>query len=424
TVGENSTIEYPYNYTITEPHKLMIGYDVLNDSEVDVEDSFNVDLLLSTDNDYTTIADNFQLDEVTINEVLSGESFYDELVVNLDTVIIPGIGSLPEGDYYVMFYIDNNDDIDEDNEEDNMAVTNGPISYGTTNLIPGAASSFTFPSVANTNQLQIATQIVNDGNEATGSAFNVDFVISADNDCSTMDDNYNLGSNTVTDILAPGASTNSTLNIDLDGEGIPFDDYWIFVFIDSGNAIGESNESDNIWVSDAEFDYFGGPYLIVDPQAFQFTALGGTQTINISSNVDWTITNNNNWFGINSLSGNGDAILTLTCQVNTVPAPRVGDFTTEGAEETIIATVSQEAGSNITYGDVDGTGMVDAYDASLVLQYVVGIPTGIDPFPIIVANVDGDTDITSYDAALILQYVVGIIDIFPVEEPARSNARD
>jgi len=424
TVGENSTIEYPYNYTIAEPHKLMIGYDVLNDSDIDVEDSFNVDLLLSTDNDYTTANDNFQLDEVTVNGVLSGESFYDELVVNLDTVVIPGIGSLPEGDYYVMFYIDNNDDIDEYNEEDNMAVTNGPISYGTTNLLPGDASSFTFPSVANTNQLQIVSQIVNDGNEATGSAFDVDFMLSADNDYTTTDDNYNLGSNTVTDILAPDAAANITLNIDLDLENIPVDDYWIIVFIDSGNAIGESNEYDNIWISDTEFDYLGVPYLTVDPQAFQFTLLGGTQSINISSNADWTITNNNNWFSINTLSGTGDALLTLTCQENMIPHPRNGNFSVAGAGEFISCSVSQEEGLDVTYGDIDDSGTVQAFDASLVLQYVVGIPIGIDPFPVVAADVDGDTDVLSYDAALILQYVVGIIDIFPVEEPARPNAKD
>ncbi|MDP8209783.1 MAG: dockerin type I domain-containing protein [Candidatus Electryonea clarkiae] len=424
TVGENSTIEYPYNYTITEPHNLMIGYDVLNDSNVDIEDSFNVDLLLSSDNDYTTTDDNFPLDEVTINGVLSEESFYDELIVNLDTVVIPGIGSLPEGDYFVMFYIDNNDDIDEYDEEDNFAVTTGPISVGVPNLLPGAASSFTFPYIANTNQMQVISQILNDGTEPTSGPFEVIFLLSADNDYTTTEDNYNLDTNVVNDILNPGVSVSTTMIIDLDEEDIPADDYWIFVFIDAGNAIAESNEYDNIWVSDAEFDYLGAPYLIVDPQIFQFTFLGGIQTMNISSNADWTITNNNDWFSFDTLSGTGDAVLTLTCDQNTVPVARTGNFSAAGANEFIICSVSQEEGSNIMYGDVDNTLIVDAYDASLVLQYVVGIPTGIDPFPIVVADVDGDGVVAAYDAGLIMQFVVGLIDIFPVEEPARSNARD
>ncbi|MCF7911896.1 MAG: hypothetical protein K9M99_05175 [Candidatus Cloacimonetes bacterium] len=425
TVGENSSIEYPYNYTITEPHNLMIGYEVLNDSNADVEDSFNVDLLLSSDNEYTTTDDNFRLDEITVTGgILAGESYSDELIVNLDTVVIPGVGSLPEGDYYVMFYIDNNEDIDEYDEEDNMAVTTNPISFGTVNLLPGDASSFTFPAVANSNDLQINAQITNDGNEATGDVFDVAFILSADYDYSTLDDNYNLGTNTVTEILMPGASTNSVFNIDLETTEVPADDYWIFFFIDSSNAIGENNEYDNIWVSDSEIDYLGAPYLIVDPLTYEFSYFGGTQNINISSNADWTVSCPSTWYSITPLTGNGDAVLTLTCQENTVPAARNQDFTVTGAGEFIFAGVSQEAGTNILYGDVDGTTVIDAYDASLVLQYVVGLPTGIDPFPIVVADVDDSDDISAYDAGLIMQYVVGIIDIFPVEETGRKNTTD
>jgi Viral BACON domain/CARDB len=425
TVGPESTIEFPYNYSIAEPHNLMIGYDVLNDSNVDIEESFNVELLLSIDDDYTTDDDNYQLDEITVTGgVLSEESFYDELIVNLDTVTIPGVGSLPEGSYFVMFFIDNNEDIDEYNEEDNLAVTTGPISFGTVNLLPGAASSFTFPAVANSNDLQITAQITNDGNEATGTDFDVAFLLSADYDFSTPDDNYNLGFNTVTEILQPGASTNSVFYIDLETTDVPADDYWIFFFVDATNAIGENNEYDNIWVSDTEIEYLGAPYLIVEPLTYEFIFLGGTQSINISSNAEWFVNSTSDWYSIDQLTGTGDAILTLTCQENTVPVARNQNFTITGAGEFIFASVSQEAGTNIMYGDVDNTLIVDAYDASLVLQFVVGLPTGIDPFPIIVADVDGSTDISAYDAGLIMQYVVGIIDIFPVEVPGRTISTD
>jgi len=71
-------------------------------------------------------------------------------------------------------------------------------------------------------------------------------------------------------------------------------------------------------------------------------------------------------------------------------------------------------------GDVSGDGAVSAYDAALVLQYVVGI---INKFPvemmgILVCNpgdVSGNGTVSAYDAALILQYVVKIIDKFPYE---------
>ncbi len=88
-------------------------------------------------------------------------------------------------------------------------------------------------------------------------------------------------------------------------------------------------------------------------------------------------------------------------------------------------------GQIVTYGDVDGNGDVESYDASISLQYFVGmdpIPQ-IDPLPwellrILAADVDGNGSVESYDASLILQYFVGIINVFPVEQNIRSRKFD
>jgi 5-hydroxyisourate hydrolase-like protein (transthyretin family) len=82
---------------------------------------------------------------------------------------------------------------------------------------------------------------------------------------------------------------------------------------------------------------------------------------------------------------------------------------------------------SIIYGDVDDNGIVEAYDASNVLQYVVCLEPDAVPLPwdeetILKANVDGNDLIGAYDASLILQYVAGVIDIFPVEEAGRHQA--
>jgi hypothetical protein len=73
----------------------------------------------------------------------------------------------------------------------------------------------------------------------------------------------------------------------------------------------------------------------------------------------------------------------------------------------------------VLYGDVTGDGVVDAYDAAILLQYSVGMnPVGA-PLPwtwqLISGDVSGDSCIDAYDAALVLQYSVGIINTFPVE---------
>ena len=64
------------------------------------------------------------------------------------------------------------------------------------------------------------------------------------------------------------------------------------------------------------------------------------------------------------------------------------------------------------YGDVNGDGKITSYDASLILQYVVG-NIGENALDINAADVDGNGKITSYDASLILQFVVGNISEFP-----------
>ncbi len=71
-------------------------------------------------------------------------------------------------------------------------------------------------------------------------------------------------------------------------------------------------------------------------------------------------------------------------------------------------------------GDVSLNGVVQAYDASLILKYVVN-PHGSDSLTALqrdVADVsrNGGPDtvaVTAYDASLILQYVVGFIEYFP-----------
>ncbi len=77
---------------------------------------------------------------------------------------------------------------------------------------------------------------------------------------------------------------------------------------------------------------------------------------------------------------------------------------------------------NPEYGDVDDNNIVQAYDASVVLQYSVGLDPipEIDPIPweesrITSADVDGNEEIEAYDASLILQYAVGLINQFPVQ---------
>ena len=78
---------------------------------------------------------------------------------------------------------------------------------------------------------------------------------------------------------------------------------------------------------------------------------------------------------------------------------------------------------NPLMGDVSLNGIIQAYDASLVLQYKVGTLT-LSPLQLKVADVSSDGSVTSFDASLILQYVAGINSVFPSEMKSRAVAAD
>lgn len=72
----------------------------------------------------------------------------------------------------------------------------------------------------------------------------------------------------------------------------------------------------------------------------------------------------------------------------------------------------------VIYGDVSGDRVVSAYDASLILRFIVGYPVDIPP---IHADVSGNGNVTPYDAALILRRVIEPSYRFPVEEPVAQR---
>ena len=86
-----------------------------------------------------------------------------------------------------------------------------------------------------------------------------------------------------------------------------------------------------------------------------------------------------------------------------------GDNVTQNVDYRNFATTGLQ---NPLLGDVSLNGQVRAYDASLVLQYLVPL-ISLTPLQRLVANVDNSAAIDNTDASLILQYVAGIILVLP-----------
>lgn len=57
---------------------------------------------------------------------------------------------------------------------------------------------------------------------------------------------------------------------------------------------------------------------------------GGTQEISISSNCNWTITNNSNWLAVTPTSGSNSQVISITAGKNETGSERVGVLTIKG----------------------------------------------------------------------------------------------
>ncbi|HEY5592573.1 MAG TPA: right-handed parallel beta-helix repeat-containing protein [Paludibacter sp.] len=84
------------------------------------------------------------------------------------------------------------------------------------------------------------------------------------------------------------------------------------------------------------------------------------------------------------------------------------------SDKVIYSPWKSSGSGNPLLGDVSLNGSVQAYDASLVLQNVVG-SLSLSSLQQQVADVSNNGTITSFDASLILQYVAGINSVFPGE---------
>ncbi len=123
---------------------------------------------------------------------------------------------------------------------------------------------------------------------------------------------------------------------------------------------------------------------------------------------------NNKEYGVNNVNKSFD-INALYCWWGSSTGPThssnpggTGDQISDSVNYIPFRTVSQ----NPVMGDVSLNGKVQAYDASLILQAIVGSIV-LNETQEQVADVSADGNITAWDASLILQYVSGIIQSFP-----------
>lgn len=76
-----------------------------------------------------------------------------------------------------------------------------------------------------------------------------------------------------------------------------------------------------------------------------FSSNGGSQSISVSSNVNWTVSENSSWVSVNTTSGSNNGTVNVTVSANTSSSSRSATITISGSGITRSVTVTQ-AGSN------------------------------------------------------------------------------
>jgi len=121
-----------------------------------------------------------------------------------------------------------------------------------------------------------------------------------------------------------------------------------------------------------------------------------------------------------------DLTMMRTLVIEDIPLKKDQQFTATLPQEINAPAQSYSVISNNTsfvpetptspfWGDVNGDGFVDSFDASLIMKYDVML-IGDNDLNLAAADVSGDGWVDSYDASLILKYDVMLITKFPVEE--------
>jgi hypothetical protein len=100
------------------------------------------------------------------------------------------------------------------------------------------------------------------------------------------------------------------------------------------------------------------PYLNIVETDLTIPAAGGYDTLFIQSNIDWTITNNNEWIDVSDSGGSGDGFVVVSSDGNTASLQRVAEIvvSADGTQPETISIV-QDAVWPVTMDICEGTNL-------------------------------------------------------------------
>jgi glucuronoarabinoxylan endo-1,4-beta-xylanase len=113
--------------------------------------------------------------------------------------------------------------------------------------------------------------------------------------------------------------------------------------------------------------------LNVSPSSLSFSASAGSSPVSVTSNVSWSVTDNQSWISVSPTSGSNNGTVTVSVTANGGTTSRTGTVTITGASITRTVSVSQAGtssganatvnlNSNTTFQTMDGFGFFGARD--------------------------------------------------------------
>ena len=169
-------------------------------------------------------------------------------------------GDLPFGDYHITAYVDTSNEVTESDESNNVGVSNTFRIVGPDLAVSVSGTGPNGAAYSHGDAVTATATIVNEGLRGSG-AFDIEFWLSLEGTSSKYSF---IERDRVTVGLVPGGVRNNFINGGLGyvlPDTLPFGNYHITAYVDTGNEVNESDETDNVGMSNTF--RIVGPDLVV-----------------------------------------------------------------------------------------------------------------------------------------------------------------
>ena len=233
--------------TTTLPNKVTIGdkgkvtVNVENQGQAAATGKIKIDVYASEDqtlDDDDTLLGSLSNQSIDLDP---GKSKAFDVSVEIPNDLLPGM-------YYLVAYVDSANAIAETDEDNNVAASDGTVEVKWPDLVGTITHTFSDPAKAG-DKAKVTVIVTNQSDVSAKGTINIPVYLS-------LDELLDGGDTLLTTVLnrsislAPGKSVTIQVTVTLPTAGLAEGDYYFLANVDSTNAIPESDEDNNLAVTD------------------------------------------------------------------------------------------------------------------------------------------------------------------------------